>query len=152
MSQQLVQYRASESFLQSDLSVVEIFGTPFICTALILISFARYTVTKTMSVILITTGVITTKSLSSSTSPVDPYTCGILTLALVLLYGPRPRLDIFQVHSTIFIISETELRSRDLKAHHGKNLCYLCFTSTFSGLRFLSFYLFCPIWQLSWNS
>ena len=60
---------------------------------MILISFARYTITQVMSVILVTTGVIITtfsasESRSSSTSPVDPYTyaygIGILTLALVL--------------------------------------------------------------------
>ena len=60
---------------------------------MILISFARYTLTQIMSVILVTTGVIITtlsasESRSSLTSPVNPYTyasgIGILTLALVL--------------------------------------------------------------------
>ena len=60
---------------------------------MMIISFARYTRTQIVSVILVTTGVIITtlsasESRSSSASPVDPYTyaygIGILTLALVL--------------------------------------------------------------------
>ena len=62
---------------------------------MVLISFARYTLTQTISVILVTIGVIITTlsasephSSSSSASPVNPYTyvsgIGILTLALVL--------------------------------------------------------------------
>ena len=62
-------------------------------SVMIFISFARYTPTQIVSVILVTIGVIITTfsasdSRSSSTSPVDPYTyaygIGILTLALVL--------------------------------------------------------------------
>ena len=78
---------------------------------MILILFARYTLAQIVSVILVTTGVINSP-LSASESRSRrvciwhryPQFC----TCPVWLFGPRPRLDIFQVHSAIFIFSETE--------------------------------------------